>query len=144
MDFPGYDNPGALANWIVMILATYAGTAGRDVIKRLGERAADGITDGVCRKATAVWEWLKGRFAKDQVRTKQLEAFEQSPAARRDDLAAILKQQLEFDEDFLPQIRPLLEELSVLEPKIPPEHRTQINIAIGNNITQIQGDGNTL
>jgi hypothetical protein len=77
---------------------------------------------------------------------KLLEAFEQSPAARKDDLAAILKQQLEFDEDFLPQIRPLLEELSALVSKMPREYAPQTSIGIGKNVTQIQiqGDGNTL
>lgn len=142
-DFPGFEDAGALAVWTAGILGTYAGAAGRKVLAELGDRAADAAAGKLCEKAGDLWDWLKGRLSGDPVRWGQLEAFEDAPQARKDALGALLKQHLESDEDFRSSIQPLLRQVADLHAKLPRQTTHGPQIAIGQNIRQIQGDGNT-
>lgn len=145
-DFPGFEDAGALAAWTAGILGTYAGAAGRKVLAELSDRAADAADAAagkLCEKAGDLWDWLKARLSGDPVRRGQLEAFEQAPQARADALGALLSQHLESDEDFRSAIKPLLKQLAELHAQMPRQTTHGQQIAIGQNIRQIQGDGNT-
>jgi len=83
-------------------------------------------------------------FADPQVR-QQFPPFvivPQAPQVRKDDLGALLKQHMESDEGFRRSIHPLLSELAVLHAQVPRQTTHGPQIAIGDNIRQIQGDNN--
>jgi hypothetical protein len=112
------------------------------VLAELSDRAANAATGKLCEAARKLWTWLKSQLSGDPVRKGQLEAFEQAPQVRKGDLGALLKQHMESDEGFRRSIHPLLSELAVLNAQVPRQTTHGPQIALGDNIRQIQGDNN--
>ena len=143
-DFLGFENADTLAGWLAGMLAAHVTDAGKEAVKEKVGAAAREVMEKLDAAAGGLWTWLKGRFAGDRVGSGQIEKFEQAPEARRADLAAMLKQHLEEDEEFRAEILPRLTELKDLQAQLPKQTNYAPQVVVGNNnrSVQIQGDDN--
>lgn len=151
-EFPGFGNEDALAMWIAGQAARYAIRSVETIADKLTERATGGIVESVVVKSRQLWGWVKTRLGGEKCVDKMLERFEQEPEKQMRNVATEIKKRLEFDEEFQQafrhEMKPLIEEIVDLMPKIPVQQinyapQTSIAIGPGAKALNIQGDGNT-
>jgi hypothetical protein len=145
MDFPGYENLGQLAEWVMLMVSTYAVAAGRKVASELGDEAAKGVAKKITSAAGDAWRWVKGVFAGSPDSECLLTEFEEDPAKMKDMLAVLLANRLKADETgaLLDGLRPHAEALRSLAEQLPRPTNIQKAVATGGStVIQIQNSNN--
>ena len=143
VEFPGFENLPALADWSVAMLAGYGlSAAGGDLLQKAKDAASKAVLAKLSGKAGEVWKWLKEQLGGDSVAGQVLDSFEQDPGQRQNDLANELKRRFEFETGFLDTLRPMLQELRELHSQLPAEIRSttmsQVVGDVGSQATVIQ------
>jgi hypothetical protein len=90
-------DPATLATVALTILTPFAKDAGKELVKTVGEIAAD--------KAKDLFAWLKQRFAGDPVAAKDMSRFQAEPDKFQPSLESTIKEKAEQDPEFAAELK---------------------------------------